>query len=66
MKPRVFVLSEDIVAVDGGECQEFRDALVVRYESSATFRRLPKQMNWSWGVGSMVVASGTMGIFLWG
>jgi hypothetical protein len=46
-----------------GECQEFRDALVVRYENSATFRRLLKQMNWSWGVGSMVVASGTVGIF---
>jgi hypothetical protein len=50
MKPGVFVLIEDIVAVDGGGGQEFRDALVVRYESNGAFRRLVEQMNWFWGV----------------
>jgi hypothetical protein len=59
MKPGVFVLAEDIVAVDGAGGQEFREVLSVRYESSETFRRLVAQMNWFWGVGSMIVACGT-------
>ncbi|KAI9743769.1 MAG: hypothetical protein M1818_002502 [Claussenomyces sp. TS43310] len=62
MKPGVFVLIEDIVAVDGGGFQAFREALVVRYESSEIFRRLVEQMNWFWGIGSMIVAGGTTAI----
>ncbi|TVY93603.1 hypothetical protein LAWI1_G002476 [Lachnellula willkommii] len=59
MKPGIFVLIEDIVGVDGGGGPEFRNALVARYESSITFRRLVAQMNWFWGIGSMIVAGGT-------
>jgi hypothetical protein len=62
MKPGVFVLIEDIVAVDGGGGQEFREALVRRYDGSELFRRLVEQMNWFWGSGSMVVAAGVTAI----
>jgi hypothetical protein len=62
MKPGVFVLIEDIVAVDGGGGQEFREALVRRYDGSELFRRLVEQMNWFWGSGSMVVAGGVTAI----
>jgi hypothetical protein len=41
LKPGVFVLLEDIVAVGGGGGQEFREALVRRYDGSELFR--------SWG-----------------
>lgn len=59
MKPGVYVLIEDIVAVDGGGSQEFREALLARYESSKDFRKFIAQMNWFWGIGSITVAGGT-------
>jgi hypothetical protein len=62
MKPGVYVLIEDIVAVDGGGGQEFREALLARYESSKGFQRLVEQMNWFWGIGSILVAGGTTAI----
>ncbi|TVY23122.1 hypothetical protein LHYA1_G007826 [Lachnellula hyalina] len=62
MKPGIFVLIEDIVGVDGGGGPEFRDALMARYETSKVFRRLIAQMNWFWGIGSMIVAGGTTAI----
>lgn len=55
-RPGVFVLMEDIVAVDGGGGQEYRRGLVARYEASAVFRRLLMHLNWFWGVGSLIVA----------
>ncbi|KAE9365178.1 hypothetical protein N431DRAFT_353302 [Stipitochalara longipes BDJ] len=62
MKPGVFVLIEDIVAVDGGGGQEFREALLKRYEKSEVFRKLVTQMNWFWGSGSMGVAAGVTAV----
>ena len=62
MKPGVFVLFEDIVAVDGGGGQHFREALLKKYESSEVFRRLVGQMNWFWEVGSMGVAAGVTAV----
>lgn len=62
MKPGVFVLIEDIVAVDGGGGQEFRAALLARYESSKDFQSLVEQINWLWGIGSILVAGGTTAI----
>lgn len=34
----------------------------MRYESNGVFRRLVEQVNWFWGVGSIVVAGGTTGV----
>ena len=58
-KPGVFVVVEDIVAVDGGGGEGFRRALQARYEASQTFRRMLTQLNWVWGVGSVLVAVAT-------
>jgi len=62
IKPGVFVLIEDIIAVDGDGGQEFREALLARYERSTVMRRLVEQMNWFWGLGSMGVAAGVTAI----
>jgi len=62
MKPGVYVLIEDIVAVDGSGGLEFREVLLARYESSKEFQRLVEQMNWFWGIGSILVAGGTTAI----
>ncbi|KIW94733.1 uncharacterized protein Z519_04710 [Cladophialophora bantiana CBS 173.52] len=58
-KPGVFVVMEDIVAVDGGGGEGFRRALRARYEASETFRRMLEELNWFWGLGSVVVATVT-------
>ena len=55
-RPGVYVLIEDIVAVDGAGGQEYRGKLVARYQSSRPFRTLVAQLNWFWGIGSLVFA----------
>lgn len=55
-KPGVFVVMEDIVAVDGAGGETFRRSLRDRYEASEVFRRMLTQLNWFWGIGSVVVA----------
>ena len=62
MKPGVFVLIEDVVAVDGGGEMAFREALCKRYEASAVYRQMLVQLNWFWATGSMAVGSGMTAI----
>jgi hypothetical protein len=59
MRPGVFTLMEDVVAVDGGGGREFREALVARYEASKEFRSMLQQLNWVWGSASLLVATVT-------
>lgn len=56
MRPGVFTLMEDVVAVDGSGGQNFRQALCARYEASKEFRSVLEQLNWVWGLGSLLVA----------
>lgn len=56
------MLVEDVVAVDGGGGEVFRKQLTERYEASPILRRAMVRLNWFWGVGSCVVAGGTIGI----
>jgi hypothetical protein len=57
MPTALYVLVEDIVAVDGGGGQKFRYALRTRYLSSPYFRRMLFEMNCFWAGGSLVAAS---------
>jgi len=59
VKPGVFTLIEDVVAVDGGGGEEYRIALVKRYKASAAFRRMLGHLNWFWSIGSIATAAGT-------
>jgi hypothetical protein len=52
----VYVLMEDIVAVDGGGKESFRTALAERYNASPRFQEMLAQLNWFWGIGSLLVA----------
>ena len=54
--PGVYLLMEDIVAVDGGGRQEFRKCLAARYNASPQFRMMLAQLNWFWAIGSLLVA----------
>jgi hypothetical protein len=54
MPTALYVLIEDIVAVDGGGGQKYRYALRCRYLSSPYFRRILFRMNCFWAGGSIV------------
>ncbi|OKL58188.1 hypothetical protein UA08_06656 [Talaromyces atroroseus] len=57
MPTALYVLVEDIVAVDGGGGQSFRFALRTRYLSSPYFRRMLFEMNCFWAGGSLIAAA---------
>lgn len=57
MPTALYVLIEDVVAVDGAGGQVYRYALRTRYLSSPYFRRMLFEMNCFWGGGSIVFAA---------
>ncbi|KAK1756735.1 hypothetical protein QBC47DRAFT_451315 [Echria macrotheca] len=64
VRPLVYTLVEDIIAVDGNAGKEYRAALDARYAASAHFRRLLVQLNWFWAVGALVDGIGTL-VVIW-
>ncbi|PGH10508.1 hypothetical protein AJ79_05436 [Helicocarpus griseus UAMH5409] len=57
MPTALYVLIEDIVAVDGAGGQKYRRALRNRYLASPYFRQMLFEMNCFWGGGSIVFAT---------
>lgn len=57
MPTALYVLVEDIVAVDGAGGQKYRRALRDRYLASPYFRQMLFEMNCFWGGGSIVSAT---------
>jgi hypothetical protein len=57
MPTALYVLIEDVVAVDGAGGQMYRYALRTRYLSSPYFRRMLVQMNYFWAGGSLIWAA---------
>ncbi|KAI0970703.1 hypothetical protein F4678DRAFT_115875 [Xylaria arbuscula] len=58
--PYVLTAVEDVVGVDGGGARPFRRRLLERYKASKAFRRLIAELNWFWGVGSVISGAGTL------
>ncbi|KAF2451721.1 hypothetical protein P171DRAFT_515683 [Karstenula rhodostoma CBS 690.94] len=48
LRPAVYYIVEDVVAVDGGGGVEYREAFCKRYESSAVFRRMMFELSVVW------------------
>lgn len=57
MPTALYVLIEDVVAVDGGGGQVYRRAIRDRYLSSPYFRQMLFEMNCFWGGGSVISAA---------
>lgn len=53
--PIIYSIIEDVVAVDGGGRQNYRTALMTRYNASPKFRTLLMHMTWFWGVPCLLV-----------
>ncbi|PVH71916.1 hypothetical protein DL98DRAFT_434271 [Cadophora sp. DSE1049] len=65
LRPALFTLIEDVVAVDGNGGSGYRVRLNARYEASRDFRRLLVFMTWFWMVPSLLVAVATSAVIFW-
>lgn len=62
LRPAVYTIAEDIVAVDGEQGDVFRAQWDARYESSAPFRTLLARLDWVFGVSGVLVAAVIIGV----
>ncbi|KAH9914926.1 uncharacterized protein B0H18DRAFT_1125210 [Fomitopsis serialis] len=60
LPPLGYCYVEDIVAVDGGGCTQFRQAWRTRYEESQVIRHMVRQLSVLWGVSGLIVAAGVL------
>lgn len=65
VKPAVFYIVEDFVAVDANAGRQFREEWALRYDSSPPFRALLREMNAFWAVGLLVFIGALAGV-TWG
>lgn len=58
----VYTITEDVVAVDGGQGQTFRKQLETRYVASQTIRELLARLDLLWGVSGVAIGAITIGL----
>lgn len=56
LRPGIYNIIEDIVAVDGGGGTEFRKRLNTRYEASHYFRQMLHRLTLFWAIGAEAMA----------
>lgn len=64
-RPGLYTIVEDIVAVDGGQGQEFRKIWNDRYIASYEIRVLLGRLDYIWGVSGILLAGALIGV-IWG
>lgn len=57
MRPGIYSIIEDVVAVDGGGERAFRDQLNARFEASHYFRQMLHRLTLFWGLGAAGIAT---------
>lgn len=62
LKPAVYVIAEDVVAVDAKQGDVFRAQWKARYESSQPFRNLLTRLDLLWGVSGTLVGGGIIAV----
>ena len=62
LKPAVYVIAEDVIAVDAKQGDVFRAQWKARYESSQPFRNLLTQLDLLWGVSGVLTAGGIIAV----
>lgn len=56
IRPGIYWIIEDVVAVDGNGGVEFREKLNARYEASRDFRQMLHRLTLFWGIGAETAA----------
>jgi len=59
LRPAIYSIIEDVVAVDGSGGTAYRERLNARYEASPLFRQMLTRMSWFWAGGAAFIASAT-------
>ncbi|KAJ9656856.1 hypothetical protein H2201_008418 [Coniosporium apollinis] len=57
LRPGIYSIIEDIVAVDGSGGTEFRQRLNLRYQASKMFRQMLHRLTLFWGFGACIIAA---------
>lgn len=57
LRPGIYSIIEDVVAVDGSGGTEFRQRLNLRYQASHYFRQMLHRLTIFWAVGACIVAA---------
>lgn len=56
MRPGLYIMLEDVGAVDGHCGRAYREAINARYEASYLFRRMLGRLTMFWGISAVVIA----------
>ena len=62
VKPGVYVIAEDVVAVDAKQGRAFREAWQARYEASPAMRSHLRRLDLMWGASGLVVVAVIFGV----
>jgi hypothetical protein len=62
LRPGIYSIIEDVIAVDGSGGLEFRQRLNLRYQASHHFRKMLHRLTLFWAFGSIGIAAGTTAI----
>lgn len=62
LRPGIYSIIEDVIAVDGSGGTEFRQRLNLRYMASHVFRQMLHRLTLFWAVGALLAASATTAI----
>jgi hypothetical protein len=62
LPPIAYMYVEDVVAVDGGGMQSFRQAWRTRYEESRIIRRVIRDVSIGWGASGIICGSALLAI----
>ncbi|EME89458.1 uncharacterized protein MYCFIDRAFT_55867 [Pseudocercospora fijiensis CIRAD86] len=64
LRPGVFIVAEDVVAVDGKQGGAWRQAWNDRFEADFEFQRLCRVLDWAWGVSGLCIVAVIWGLAL--
>jgi hypothetical protein len=62
LRPGIYSVIEDVIAVDGSGGTEFRQRLNLRYQASHYFRQMLHRLTLFWAFGSLAMATATTAI----
>ncbi|KAK0119917.1 hypothetical protein ONS95_011342 [Cadophora gregata] len=65
LRPALYTLIEDVVAVDGNGGTEYRERLNTRYETSPEFRRLMNNLTYFWMVPALLFDVAVSHLIFW-
>lgn len=64
MRPGIYMVIEDVIAVGTGSGRAYREAINARYEASPLFRQMLFRLNLFWALPAILVGAGVTAVVL--